>query len=161
MGRSEVPGVGALLAALLLATPALAQEHQHGDRAYHEMQERGRAVMGVDQYSSAHAFEAFPDGGRIVLQRMEEDSAGAAAIRDHLARVAQAFSRGDFALPGCVHGTGEVPGTRVMADLRERIRYEFRELPRGGEVRIVTTDPAALHAVHEFLAFQRREHRTE
>jgi TusA-related sulfurtransferase len=48
-----------------------------------------------------------------------------------------------------------------MGERPRHIRYEFRERPRGGEVRIVTTDPAAVRAVHEFLAFQRREHRTE
>jgi hypothetical protein len=46
-----------------------------------------------------------------------------------------------------------------MAARRRAIRYEFRELPRGGEVRITTSDPAALRAVHEFLAFQRSDHR--
>jgi hypothetical protein len=28
----------------------------------------------------------------------------------------------------------------------------------GGELRIVTRDPEALKAVHQYLAFQRREH---
>lgn len=46
-----------------------------------------------------------------------------------------------------------------MAARREAIRYSYRELARGGEVRMVTKDPAALRAIHEFLEFQRREHR--
>jgi hypothetical protein len=53
----------------------------------------------------------------------------------------------------------EVPGTAVMADRRAAIRYEADTLPRGGQVRIWTTDPVALGAVHEFLAFQRMDHR--
>jgi hypothetical protein len=32
-------------------------------------------------------------------------------------------------------------------------------LPGGGEVRIRTASPAALAAIHEFLAFQRMDHR--
>jgi hypothetical protein len=46
-----------------------------------------------------------------------------------------------------------------MKERRSSIRYEFRALPRGGEVIIRTSDRAALRAIHEFLAFQRQEHR--
>lgn len=53
----------------------------------------------------------------------------------------------------------EVPGTKVMAARRGAIRYSYRELPRGGEVRIRTNDAEALKAIHDFLAFQRMEHR--
>jgi hypothetical protein len=113
--------------------------------------------MGVDQYTSAHVFEALPDGGRIVLQRQADDSAGTVAIRAHMAVIAEQFRRGDFAIPGFVHAQG-VPGTAVMAAQRARITYTADTLPRGGQVRITTTDPAAVTAVHEFLAFQRREH---
>jgi TusA-related sulfurtransferase len=35
-----------------------------------------------------------------------------------------------------------------------------RLLPRGGELRITTTDPAAVAAVAAFLAFQRMDHRS-
>jgi hypothetical protein len=160
MRPTRIASLGVLLAAGS-ATGAQAQEHAHGDSAFHAMQARGREVMGVDQYTSAHVFEPLADGGRIVLQRLEDDAAGAVTIRAHLAQIARAFSQGDFTLPGQVHGTGEVPGTRVMAERRRYIRYEFRELPRGGEIRIITADPAAVRAVHEFLAFQRREHRTQ
>ena len=69
------------------------------------------------------------------------------------------FARGDFTLPGVVHAMAEVPGTRVMTARKRHIRYRMNELPRGGEVRIVTTDAEALAAVHEFLAFQRMDHR--
>jgi hypothetical protein len=48
-----------------------------------------------------------------------------------------------------------------MRARRRAIRYAFRALPRGGEVRITTGDARALRAVHEFLAFQRVDHRTE
>ena len=39
------------------------------DTAFATMQARGQAVMGVDQYASAHVFEDVADGGRIVLDR--------------------------------------------------------------------------------------------
>jgi DNA alkylation repair enzyme len=127
------------------------------DSGFAALQRRGAAAMGVDQYTSSHVFEALPDGGRIVLQRQTDDSAGTATIRAHMSTIAEQFRRGDFAVPGFVHAQG-VPGTDVMTSHRTRISYSADPLPRGGQVRITTTDPAALTAIHEFLAFQRREH---
>jgi hypothetical protein len=128
------------------------------DSAFAAVQERGAAVMGVDQYTSAHVFEPLPDGGRIVLQREVPDSAGVATIRVHMADIARRFAAGDFTLPGVVHAM-EVPGTAVMAEKKQAIQYVAATLPRGGQVRIWTTDSVALAAVHEFLAFQRMDHR--
>jgi hypothetical protein len=129
-----------------------------GDSAFAAVQQRGRQAMGVDQYTSAHQFEALPDGGRIELQRAPNDTAGVAIIRRHLREVAGRFAAGDFTTPAFVHAR-DVPGARTMAARRRLISYEFRELPGGGEIRITTRDRAALTAVHEFLAFQRQDHR--
>jgi hypothetical protein len=137
--------------------PGLAEAQSH-DSAFTALQERGRTVMGVDQYTSTHRFDDLPNGGRIELQRDGSDSAGVRAIRVHLAQIARAFAAGDFTLPGMVHAR-DVPGTRTLTARRESIVYEFRPLPGGGEVRITTSDPDARKAIHTFLAFQRREHR--
>ena len=128
------------------------------DSAFAALQRRGASAMGVDQYTSAHQFESLADGGRIELQRMVDDPAGVAAIRAHLRDIAAAFAGGDFSIPGFVH-LQTVPGTGVMRAKRAAIAYAVHELPRGGEVRITTRDPDALAAVHEFLAFQRSDHR--
>jgi hypothetical protein len=115
--------------------------------------------MGVDQYTSQHVFEPLPDGGRIVLQRKEDDPAGEQAIRAHMRTIADAFSGGDFALPGFVHAMAEVPGTAAMKQLHQEISYTPRDLPGGGEVVISTKNPQAVAAIHDFLAFQRMDHR--
>jgi hypothetical protein len=112
----------------------------------------------VDQATSVHRFDALADGGRIELQRGVDDAAGVAQIRRHLRGIARAFEAGDFATPSFVH-MREVPGTAVMAARRAAIAYAYRDLPRGGEVRITTRDPEALRAVHAFVAFQRQDHR--
>ncbi|CAN5550045.1 hypothetical protein BH09GEM1_BH09GEM1_09690 [soil metagenome] len=127
------------------------------DTAFAALQARGAAAMGVDQYTSSHVFEALPDGGRIVLQRDSTDSAGTAVIRAHLKDIATRFSGGDFSIPGMVHAQ-VVPGTVDMASRRAFIRYVADTLPRGGEVRITTSDSTAIAAVHSFLAFQRMDH---
>ena len=123
------------------------------------MQTRGARVMGVDQYTSAHVFEDLPDGGRVVLDRDDPaDTAAIVTIRAHMRDIATAFRAGDFTKPFAVHAQ-TVPGTAVMRARRAAISYEQIDRPRGGEVRIRTNDPEAVAAIHEFLAFQRREHR--
>ncbi len=128
------------------------------DSAFAAVQERGKLAMGVDQNTSTHVFEDLPDGGRIVLQRDSIDAAGTATIRAHMTDIAALFARGDFSIPGMVHAQ-EVPGTKVMAEKRASITYVADTLPRGGEVRIRTADADAIKAIHEFLAFQRMDHR--
>jgi hypothetical protein len=155
-GRVHMRAMSLLLLVPFLSNVAMAQN----DSAFRELQARGKVAMGVDQYTSAHRFEQLPNGGRIELQREVDDSAGVAQIRKHLQEIAVAFRNGDFRIPGMVHAMA-VPGTDVMAARRESIRYEFAPLPRGGEVRLVTSDPAATRAIHEFLAFQNQDHRTD
>lgn len=113
--------------------------------------------MGVDQYTSTHRFEPLADGGRIELQRQVEDSADIARIRRHLQGIAAAFTAGQFDQPRAVHA-GAVPGTAVMAARRDVITYAYADLPRGGEVRLISKDSIAIAAIHQFLEFQRREH---
>ena len=122
------------------------------------MQTRGEHVMGVNQYTSAHVFEDLPDGGRVVLERADvSDTADVSTIRAHMRDIAAAFRGGDFTKPFEVHAQN-VPGTAVMAAKRSVISYEASERPRGAEVRIRSSDRAAVAAIHEFLAFQRKEH---
>jgi hypothetical protein len=128
------------------------------DSVFAALQKRGEMTMGVDQYTSAHRFEPLPDGGRIVLQRDSADSAGEATIRAHMKTIAAAFSAGDFTSPEFVHATDSVPGTAVMTRLKNEITYTASDLSRGGQVRIVTRNPEAVKAIHEFLAFQRMDH---
>jgi hypothetical protein len=128
------------------------------DSAFAAMQARGQTVMGVDQYASAHVFEDLVDGGRIILEvGNAADTAGIVAIRRHMRDIATAFQAGDFARPFRVHAQ-LVPGTSVMAAHRANITYDATDRPRGAEVRLRTTDSAAVAAIHAFLGFQRTAH---
>ena len=141
------------------AAAVAAARGRTSDSAFRGVQARGAGVMGVDQYTSAHVFEALPDGGRIVLERpASTDTADIRTIRGHMREIAAAFQRGDFTAPGLVHAQ-QVPGTATMAARAASLRYTAIDRPRGAEVRITTTDPTSLAAVHEFLAFQRADHR--
>jgi hypothetical protein len=118
----------------------------------------GHAPFDSMQALGTHRFDDLPDGGRIELQRSNSsDTAGIRLVREHLTGIARAFAAGDFTTPTLVHAES-VPGTATMKARRERISYDVKALPRGGEIRIRTRDRVALRAVHAFLAYQRRMH---
>ncbi|HEX6645000.1 MAG TPA: hypothetical protein VF037_09990 [Gemmatimonadales bacterium] len=167
-------GRGVALVAALggMAGPLAAQAgHGHGappaadsaraaDSAFAAVQERGKQAMGVDQYTSAHRFDPLPDGGRIVLVRDAADTAGVRTIREHMQEIREAFRKGDFTIPGFVHDR-DVPGTRVLAAKRSELRIVYRPVAGGGELQLATRDPEVVKAIHEFLAFQRMDHRVD
>jgi len=155
-------GMLACGAALAAQEHTMAPGHVHAggrDSAFAALQARGQRVMGVDQYASLHHFDDLQDGGRIQLQGKAGDAKATATIREHLRGIVRSFAAGDFSDPMAVHER-VVPGSAVMAAKKGAIRYSYRELPGGGEVRIRTADRDAVRAVHEFLAFQRGDHRS-
>ena len=146
--------IGSLFAATFAVAAAAAAQT---DSSFAAMQARGKMAMGVDQYASAHQFDALPDGGRIELQMKSADSLSVAQIRAHLRLIEHAFQAGDFTTPAFVHMKA-MPGTETMARKKGVITYSYADLPRGGEVRISSKDPDAIAAIHDFLAAQTREH---
>ncbi|TVP48686.1 MAG: hypothetical protein EA350_03000 [Gemmatimonadales bacterium] len=130
----------------------------NGDPEFEALQQRGEEVMGVDQFASVHQFDILPDGGRIELQHGDGDPDAVETIRRHLQEIEAAFAEGDFSAPARVHDE-EVPGTAVMAARKDHIRYVYSPLPRGGELRIQTSDPEAMEAIRAFIAYQREDHR--
>jgi hypothetical protein len=159
-----VPSYCTALILVALAAPDRASAQQSkaktSDSAFTKLQERGKQVMGVDQYTSKHTFESLPDGGRIVLARDSDVPADIATIRAHMNEVAARLAKGDFSLSEAVHA-GKVPGSDVMRAKKDVIRFTYADVPRGGQVTLTSRDPAAVKAIHEFLAFQRMDHRTE
>ncbi len=131
--------------------------HGQADSSMAAMKQRGQQAMAVDQDKATHKFDAFPDGGRIELQSDVDDSVAISGIRTHFKEIEAAFRAGNFSIPMFVHDQA-VPGTSVMTAKRRSIRYIRRDLPRGAELRLRTTDPEAIRAIHSFMAFQRREH---
>lgn len=149
------PRLPVTLLLAVLAGPLSAQTPP--DTGFAALQQRGKMVMGVDQYTSLHRFNDLADGGRIVLTRSQADTAGVRAIRAHLAEITRAFAAGDFGHTMMVH-QHLLPGTEVMRERRGAITYRMETLPGGGAVRISTRDSTAVRAIHEFLAAQRGEH---
>jgi hypothetical protein len=159
MDSTRVSAASLVLAPWVLVLLALVGCAKGKDeREFGAMQARGQQVMGVNQYTSAHVFEDLPDGGRVVLDRADSaDTAAITTIRAHMRDIATAFRAGEFTKPFQVHAQ-TVPGTGVMTAKRSAITFEIFDRPRGGEVRMRSTDSAAVAAIHEFLEFQRSAH---
>src|SRR5450432_2729192 len=158
-----------LTSALCLAAGAQAQttmecpmrdQHQNPSDHAADVDSRGDHAMGFSHESTAHHFTLLPEGGFIEVDiKADHDDATRDQIRMHLTHIAAMFSDNKFDVPMFIHGRIP-PGVPVMKERHAAINYTFQPTDRGGQVRIVTRDPKALKAIHEFLAFQIKDHRT-
>jgi hypothetical protein len=136
--------------------PGCAMHSAHEER----VDSRGDQVMGFAHERTSHHFRLTPSGGSIEVDAKDpDDTESRDQIRAHLRHVAKMFSEGDFEAPMLIHGQVP-PGAPVLRQLRSNVRYLFEPTPQGGRVVISTKNPQALVAVHDFLRFQIREHRT-
>ena len=129
-------------------------------KGYTAMKERGDKGMGFSQDKTTHHFRLTRDGGMIEVSTNDpNDTTTREQVRTHLEHLAKMFEQGNFDIPMFVHG--ETPaGVDLMTKDKSTIRYSYDETQEGGRVRIATSNPNALKAVHEFLRFQITEHRT-
>jgi hypothetical protein len=125
-----------------------------------EVDQRGDEGMGLSHSMTGHHFHLFPDGGSIEVESdSPEDNASKEAIRRHMQKIAGMFAQADFSLPMFIHDTVP-PGVEMMKRLKDPNRFTAENTAKGAQVRIVTGNPEALVAVHEFLRFQIKDHRT-
>ena len=152
----NLPAVGVLLC--LVSAPLSLSARQNHQTPSHQ---HAASVMGFDQDRTTHHFLLFPDGGAIDVAVTDvADAKNRDAIRSHLSHIAMMFAGGDFTAPMLVHDSSSVPGTKIMAERKAAIRFQYVETPSGGRVNIVTTDATALAGLHEFLRYQIAEHKT-
>jgi hypothetical protein len=146
----------AVLILILMGSPVTSAS-QHDDSA---MNRRGDHVMGFEQQKTTHHFVLTKSGGIIqVTAKDASDIASRDHIRMHLQHISKAFAEGDFADPHEVHAE-DPPGVATMKKEKDKISYNFRSTDAGGKVIIHTDDSTALEAVHEYLRYQIREHKT-
>lgn len=144
-----------------LSTSAFSDQHTGHDSQHHdEVNKRGDQAMGFSHDKTTHHFRLKPDGGVIEVSANDpKDGASRDQIRHHLTRIAELFAKGDFSLPMFTHGATP-PGTAEMTRLKEEIKYTFEAADRGGRVVIASANPDAIDAIHEFLRFQIKDHKT-
>jgi hypothetical protein len=128
--------------------------------AEEEMNKRGDHVMGFDHTKTTHHFLLKEWGGSIeVTANNSGDVESSEQIRMHLKHIAKMFAEGNFNAPMLIHAQTP-PGVPVMQELKGEIEYNYEEIDRGAAVRISTKNPTALKAIHDFLRFQIKEHKT-
>ncbi len=139
------------------ATPPSAE---HDDREFAAMNERGDRGMGFRQSATIHHFLSTPEGGIIRVEaKHAADQESRDAVRSHLAAIAKAFAAGDFSIPSFVHDQ-TVPGVAGIRRLAKEIRFQYQERELGAQMAMTSKNKEARKAIHDFLAFQIREHRT-
>lgn len=125
-----------------------------------EMNKRGDRVMGFDHDKTTHHFRLLTDGGFIEVEANDaQDIAGRDQIRMHLSHIATMFADGNFKAPMLIHDQTP-PGVPILQRLKAEITYKFENTDQGGRVRIMSKNAEALNAIHEFLRFQIKEHKT-
>lgn len=134
--------------------PGAQDEHQQG------VVQRGNHVMGFSHDKATHHFRLYPDGGAIEVEANgASDTATRDEIRMHFGHIAKMFAAGDFSAPMLIHAQ-DPPGSATMKRLRDDIQYKLEDIERGARIRITTKNADALAAVHEFLRFQIKDHKT-
>src|SRR5579864_1347328 len=151
---------------LLACSASPASQQQHNDTTQQQqhdstaMNTRGAHVMGFDQSKTTHHFTLTETGGIIQVQANDpSDTASRDYIRMHLEHISKAFAQGDFTDPHEVHAETP-PGVPTMKARKDKITYQFESTPTGAKVIITTADPKASEAVHDYLRYQIREHKT-
>ena len=140
--------------------PGIQAVQSPGSASQHDMEHHGEDVMGFSQTKTTHHFLLTRDGGVIAVTAKDpKDTISQNQIRMHLPHIATAFAGGDFTDPMEVHD--QTPsGVPTMKRLKAQIQYKYEETNTGGRVLIHSQNAEAVHAIHDFLRFQIREHHT-
>ena len=136
------------------------RDHPTEAQRHDGVNERGDHAMGFSHEKATHHFSLEIDGGAIeVVVNDPNDTASLDQIRTHLTHIAKLFKEGNFNLPMLIHGETP-PGVDAMIRLRSDINYEFESFERGARVRIASSNAEAVEAIHQFLRYQIRDHKT-
>lgn len=120
---------------------------------------RGAIVMPFDLKATTHFFVKTLDGGvqRVVVQD-SKDRTNLVLIRRHLREIVDHFRKGDFSAVVEIHGD-EMPGLRAIREARPGlVRYSYRDISNGGELRYATSDPALVKSLHIWFDAQVSDH---
>jgi hypothetical protein len=128
------------------------------DMTMMKMMERGDIAMGFNQNKITHHFVATPDGGKIMITALNgSDKRTIDEIKNHTLDIQKEFSEGNFTKPFFIHAQ-EVPGTKVMSEKKDLIKYNIRNLNNGSSLQLTTNDKELIDSITQFMEFQAREH---
>jgi hypothetical protein len=116
-------------ASFIGAMPAAAQNHPSGHTP------------------PTHRATVLPDGGRLDVQIAGDDAETVAMIREHIRQFSLQMAAGE--LKG--DALKCAPGLEGIAAARSAITFKYADLPKGASLTVVTRDPNALRAIHQFI----------
>ena len=123
-----------------------------------KMLERGAISMGFNQNKIVHQFVATPSGGKIIILALNSsDKQTINQIKDHVMDIRKEFSEGNFTKPFFIHAQ-EVPGTKIMSEKKDLIKYNILEMKNGFSLVLTTNNKVLIDAIRQFVEFQAREH---
>lgn len=124
-----------------------------------EVAQRGAHVMPFDLKQTQHIFSKTETGG--VQQVLARDPANAQQIelvRQHLRKISQEFSHGDFSDPAKIHGE-DMPG---LAELRNakpgQLNVEYKDLKDGAQITYSSADSSVIAGIHKWFDSQLADH---
>jgi hypothetical protein len=128
------------------------------DMTMMKMMERGDIAMGFNQNKITHHFAATPDGGKIIITELNgSDKQTIDEIKNHTLDIQKEFSQGNFSRPFFIHAR-DVPGTKVMSDKKDLIKYDISGLRNGSILALTTNDKQLVDAINQFMKFQASQH---
>lgn len=123
-----------------------------------KMMERGNVAMGFNQSKISHHFITTLNGGNIIITALNyNDTQTINQIKDHIKDIQKEFSEGNFTKPFFIHAQ-KVPGTEVMTEKKNLIKYDTLELKNGSSLILTTNDKDLIDAIHQFVEFQATAH---
>lgn len=147
----------AAIFSLLMTTPAIVETAS--PERVEEVARHGAHVMPFELKQTQHVFSKTETGG--VQQVVVRDPANAkqiGLIRQHLAKISQQFSHGDFSGPSKIHGEN-MPGlTQLRAAKPGRLHVQYKALPNGAEITYAAQDQSLIAAIHQWFDAQLNDH---
>lgn len=123
-----------------------------------EVAGRGAHVMPFDLEKTLHIFNKTDSGGtQQVIAKNTEDNGQIMLVRQHLADIAARFAQGDFSGPQRIHGN-DMPGVKELTSGADRVRFNYHDLPDGGQIDYVTDAPELIAAIHRYFDAQLSDH---
>jgi hypothetical protein len=123
-----------------------------------KMMERGNIAMGFNQNKIAHQFAVTPNGGNITITSLNSNETQTInQIKTHIMDIQKDFSEGNFTKPFFIHAQ-EVPGTDVMTEKKDLIKYNILELRNGSSLVLTTNDKELMDAISQFMKYQSKAH---
>ncbi|WAK00268.1 aspartate carbamoyltransferase [Methylobacter sp. YRD-M1] len=142
---------------VFITAPAIAQTAS--PERVKEIAERGAHVMPFDLKQTQHIFSKTETGGvQQVLVRDPANTQQIELIRQHLTKISQAFSHGNFSGPAKIHGEA-MPGLVELRAVKPgQLRVEYKELDNGAEITYTSEDQGVIASVHKWFDAQLADH---